>query len=504
MPDANLFTAVDYLAARTYALADTDLDQPYAWRAHAEGARFALLGTYHELRELAVALAARRAAEGPPVTMMQRALAQYHAAYRDFQAVLLGVTDADWDREAAPGEWPLRTVVGHMAGTERWFYTLVVHGLSRQQLGLEPAALPDDEPERAIGPYAELDAVVRDGSMADLLAWYDARHAATLADIAGISDEESTAVTLWWEQEPLSLEYRLHRFDAHLRQHTVQVEKSLVALSRAPNEARRLLRLVYGALAEVEGAAIGAPGLGDAECAALAVVIWARAEEVAAAVERAHATVAAATAGDGARLAELLAEEPRLANSVSAEGLPAVMAALYHGQRAAAEALAAGADLWVWEGAALGRLDVVENAVAEWPKAVDLFARDGFTPLQLACYFGHPNVATWLIEQGADVNAVSRNAMAIQPIHAAAANGDLAILAALLDHGADVNARQPSGYTALHTAAGDGSVPMAELLLARGADPAAATDDGRMPLAIAQAAGHTAVAELLRGAMVKD
>jgi hypothetical protein len=75
--------------------------------------------------------------------------------------------------------------------------------------------------------------------------------------------------------------FRLHRFDSHLRQHTVQVEKTLVALGRGPSEARRLLRLIHAALAEVEGATIGAPDAGAAVCAYTATAISARADDIA-------------------------------------------------------------------------------------------------------------------------------------------------------------------------------------------------------------------------------
>ncbi len=55
-------------------------------------------------------------------------------------------------------------------------------------------------------------------------------------------------------------------FESHLRQHTIQADKALVALGLASGEVRRLVRLVYAGLAEVLGLLIGAgetrgPGL---------------------------------------------------------------------------------------------------------------------------------------------------------------------------------------------------------------------------------------------------
>ena len=58
--DEALSAAVTQMAAAMQGLGSVDLDQPWAWGPHREGVRFALLGTYQELRELAVRLAAER------------------------------------------------------------------------------------------------------------------------------------------------------------------------------------------------------------------------------------------------------------------------------------------------------------------------------------------------------------------------------------------------------------------------------------------------------------
>jgi hypothetical protein len=42
-----------------------------------------------------------------------------------------------------------------------------------------------------------------------------------------------------------------------MRQHTIQMEKTLHMLGHIPSEAQRLLRLIYRALAQVEGVLIG-------------------------------------------------------------------------------------------------------------------------------------------------------------------------------------------------------------------------------------------------------
>src|SRR5512138_1391102 len=121
MPTPALTAAVAAFAQATAGIADADLERDYAWRYHDEGLRFALIGTYHELRDLAATTAAERAAYGHPITIAQRVLAQYHLAYRELQAIVLGVDDALAGRAPAQGEWPIWIALWHMIEVEQNF-----------------------------------------------------------------------------------------------------------------------------------------------------------------------------------------------------------------------------------------------------------------------------------------------------------------------------------------------------------------------------------------------
>jgi uncharacterized protein len=67
----------------------------------------------------------------------------------------------------------------------------------------------------------------------------------------------------------------------------------------------------------------------------------------------------------------------------------------------------------------------------------------------------------------------------------------------LLEHGAPVNARQQGGWVPLHAAAQNGDRAMVELLLRHGADVTLANDEGKTAAMIARDKGHTDVAGLL-------
>lgn len=74
------------------------------------------------------------------------------------------------------------------------------------------------------------------------------------------------------------------------------------------------------------------------------------------------------------------------------------------------------------------------------------------------------------------------------PLHLAAANADPGALKALIDAGANPNARDHDGMTPLHVAAYSQNAVHAQLLLEAGADPHALTASGRDPTSVARKA----------------
>ena len=84
------------------------------------------------------------------------------------------------------------------------------------------------------------------------------------------------------------------------------------------------------------------------------------------------------------------------------------------------------------------------------------------------------------------------------PVADAAERGDVAAVKSLLKDGADVNAAQGDGMSALHWAADRGQAELAELLVYAGANTSAQTRIGQyMPLHLAAKSGSAAVAKAL-------
>jgi uncharacterized protein len=152
--------------------------------------------------------------------------------------------------------------------------------------------------------------------------------------------------------------------------------------------------------------------------------------------------------------------------------------ALYRGDRDRVQALLADdPELNVFEAAALGKTGRVRELVESDPSLVNAYGDDGFHPLGLACFFGHVETARFLLESGAEVDALSRNErIQTAAIHAAAAAAGsdestrYELVKLVLEHGADPNLRQGGGFRPIDAARQNGDKRVEELLLLRGAE----------------------------------
>src|SRR5437667_1848563 len=205
-------------------------------------------------------------------------------------------------------------------------------------------------------------------------------------------------------------------------------------------------------------------------------------------------------AGDVSRLQALLATNPGLANVRNNRGHSPVLIAQYHRRpEAVAALLAAGPDLDIFDAASVGRTERVAELLDHDPSLVNAYSGDGFYPLGLAAFFGHPETVRLLLSRGADVAQVARNPMKVQALHSAAAGRNFEAVRLLVEAGAPVNAKQEKGWAPLHEAVLSRDVEMARYLLAHGADPKQQNDEGKSAIGIAAEAGDAAILQLLQG-----
>ena len=238
--------AVEALVRATVDLSDADLGRQWAWREYDdEGLRFALLMAQHELRDLAVRLAAMRR---EPPNQPQRILGQYHAAYRDLTGALAGLRDEDLDHVPAPGEWPVREVLDHMLGADLGFLGVIQYARSPDRPADPTAAEERWGSWKAEHGYR---ALPLEGGLAEVRDALFEVHRRVLRELGDLTDADVERNAMFWDGGK-PIRFRLHRFEAHYVQHTIQIDKTLEAIGRGPTEARRLIRVLYRDLAPVE------------------------------------------------------------------------------------------------------------------------------------------------------------------------------------------------------------------------------------------------------------
>lgn len=207
--------------------------------------------------------------------------------------------------------------------------------------------------------------------------------------------------------------------------------------------------------------------------------------------------------GDRTEVEGLLDADPGLIH-LRENGLSPILIAAYHGQLEIASYLAdKTVAITIFEAAATGKINNILRHLARDPQLVNAYAEDGFQALGLACYFGHYEVAEYLIKAGAPVNSPSRNDLKAAPLQSAAAAGHERIADLLLKHGADANIREQGGYTPVHAAAQNGDIAMIRTLIYGGADLTARSDDGKTPLDLAREANQMEAAKLLEEGITK-
>lgn len=153
--------------------------------------------------------------------------------------------------------------------------------------------------------------------------------------------------------------------------------------------------------------------------------------------------------------------------------------------------------------AAIQSANAAAVAQAASPVLVNARAQDGSTPLMLAARLGHPEVVAALLAAGADVQAADN--MGFTALFHACHDpdedrGHPAVVQALLQAGADPEATIGYGVRPLMFAAGHGEAGVVQALLDAGADPLARNEGGRTALMMVKDRDYVDVINLLHEA----
>ncbi len=127
-----------------------------------------------------------------------------------------------------------------------------------------------------------------------------------------------------------------------------------------------------------------------------------------------------------------------------------------------------------------GDFKKTEELIKSGKVPVDFRNKFNQTPLYYAADADDPQFAKFLIDHGADINA--KDFFGITPLHEAVIRGSYKVAKLLIEKGAKVNAKDNYGYTPLHLAAIYNRPKIAKLLIEKGAKVNAKDNYGNTPL----------------------
>jgi hypothetical protein len=261
------------------AIPESALERDWTWIGGGEGdVRYGIY-RLHELFERAEVEAARqRRASGANGGMAAAIIGPVTAARWDLHGLIAPLSDQEIDADPGNEEWSIRLTLGHVVNSQR-AYGWSTAWWQERGFALDDPDLPPSVGDEFFADLPDEETTEAAGSLDDIRTRLDEILDLSAERLAGTPDER-LGHGARWSGFAVPVSFRLSRWSSHIREHTIQVEKTLAMLGRTPTEPERLARLTLAAYGRAEAIVFGQP---DADPAA---------EVVRAAVAEARDTIA--------------------------------------------------------------------------------------------------------------------------------------------------------------------------------------------------------------------
>ena len=164
------------------------------------------------------------------------------------------------DRDPGGGEWTVRQTLGHIVSSQRGYGWYNAWWLDRghapgplpARAGVEPGRPFDADWDGGDKRLPELpdEAAEAGGTPAEIMLRFDGLVDQGAERFATI-DAEALTIPARWSGLRVDLAFRIGRLGSHIREHTIQLDKTVAMLGRPTTEVERLIRLTgasYGRL----------------------------------------------------------------------------------------------------------------------------------------------------------------------------------------------------------------------------------------------------------------
>jgi hypothetical protein len=166
------------------------------------------------------------------------------------QGRLAALDDALLDKVPRAGEWTLRETLDHIISSQRGYGVFSRWWLT-QPLGDSRPARIDATTDAALEREMPTDGTSAVGSLAEIRAGLDDaldEWALRVADL----DAPALAASAMWSGVPVDIDFRLGRWASHIREHTLQIDKTLDWLGYQPSEPVRIVRDLHATWGRLE------------------------------------------------------------------------------------------------------------------------------------------------------------------------------------------------------------------------------------------------------------
>ena len=277
IPDALLAARRDVMAAVADLATITDADMEKFWAWKGDGGddnelRYGFYRIYEDFERAGIDAAAALRASNTERGRGADLIAPPTAARWDLQGLLVQLPDDLWDKDPGDEQWTIRQTLGHVIGGQRG-YAAVTAWWQSQALPAD-SNLPTARPSHIyeVLPEDDEEAI---GTPAEVRARLDEVIDQSTERLAGLPPERLAYGTRWMDFA-LDIGFRIGRWSSHLREHTIQIEKTLVMIGHTPTEVDRLIRVILAEWGRAEAVVYGSVDGGEAVAPLAAAAAGAR------------------------------------------------------------------------------------------------------------------------------------------------------------------------------------------------------------------------------------